>query len=238
MKNFLIFFALVSSSVSFSQKRATIENIRSEKAICKAFAEKSIAELENGTLLVRLDFRQREVDYYLSKGNAKEASRVTEEQLKINRSIVEAFEKNYTFSSVYFFPMKDSEFIASHQFDSVTFYTTSFEIDSVFSPEANAYLIAEFGKTRQDTTKYYSDNVPNTSRENPKEKQYYGGGKNTRSALIVMARDFNQIREPFPYFAPYSGLNSIKNRFQGPVDRLNDSFLRYYKRVNEIIDSE
>lgn len=134
-----------------AQNRATIANFRADKAICKEFAKRAIVELENGELLVRLDFRKREVDYYRSKGNTKEADKVEAEQLKKNRFIVNAFKENYTFSSVHFFALYDSKHIVSGQFDSVTFYTTSFEIDSVFKPVKNAYLIAEFARTRQDT---------------------------------------------------------------------------------------
>ena len=47
----------------YGQKVATIKTIRKEKEIEKAFAENAIQELKSGVLLVRLNFRQRAVDY-------------------------------------------------------------------------------------------------------------------------------------------------------------------------------
>lgn len=234
MKFLLILFTFASITFVNAQNRATLENFRADKAVCEAFAERSIVELKNGELLVRLDFRQREVDYHLSKGNSKEAEKLVNEQHKINAFIIKAFRENYSFSSVHFFALKDSEHLVSGQFDSITFYTTSFEIDSTFRPNNGSYLIAEFGRTRQDTIAYYNDNVPNTSKENPKQKSYYGGGKNARNALIVMDRAFNQIREPFPYFAGYSQINSLKNRFGGAVMRLDYGLHRYFVEVYQL----
>lgn len=231
MKNLTTILFLILSIHSFSQQRATLENLQKDKEICTEFAQKSITELGSGILLVRLDFRQREIDYYEKYGNTKAVENIKKQQAKINEEIVEAFREEYHFGDVYFFQLSDSRKILDQDFDSVTFYNDSLQVVNLYQLKTNNYLIAEFGQIRQDTTYYYSDNVPDTREPNPNQVQYYGGTKNTRAALIIMDRNFNQIREPFPYFAVYHKLTSVKSRYHRPVEKMSERLMTYYKKT-------
>ncbi|MFK7786123.1 MAG: hypothetical protein AB8B56_13460 [Crocinitomicaceae bacterium] len=235
MRKFISLLILVVSFTAHSQERATLKNLKRDKEVCKAFAHKSIHEIEDGILLVRLNFRQRQVDYLNSRKDSIGANRITKEAMKVNKKITNAFAENFDFCTVYFFKKADSKHLKNQDFDSLTFYDLSFnEIDRSVIQEDN-YLIGEFGRIKDDTTSFYSDEIRDTSKEKPKSKTYYGGSKNGREAFIIMDRKFQQIRKPFPYFAGLEIFLSEGARFKKALTKIN---LKLHDYSNEVAGLE
>ena len=231
MKQLCIFLLLVVSFSSLAQERATLERLKRDKEICKAFAEKSIQELDDGVLLVRLNFRQKEIDYLNNRQDTSAANQVQRMAMQKNQQIADAFRQHFDFCTVYFFQMADSRFVTNQQFDSITLYDLSFnEIDSSKLTSDN-YLIGEFGYVKQDTSYYYSETRKDTSKEREKENVYYGGSKNGREAFIIMDRKFQQIQKPFPYFSGMSSILSEAVRFKKAIEEINTKLGAYSKQV-------
>lgn len=214
-------------SVSWSQDRATVERIKKDKQKEKAYAEQAINDLKNGILLVRLDYRTREINYYRKYENFKAADKVLKKQKDLNSYIISAFESDFKFCPVYFFEMEDSHKLLDGGLDSVIFYDHNGEPDSTIRPRTEHFFIAEFGQVEQDTA-YYSDELsPDMSRETPKTKVYYGGSKMERSALLIRNSSFEQLRDPFPYKAKYTYSAKKSYRYLKSVRLLNSALSDY-----------
>jgi hypothetical protein len=231
MKGFLTLLALTVAFTATSQERATIKRLKKNKQICKAFAEQSIQEISDGVLLVRLNFRQKQIDYLNNQKDSSTANQVKKRAMNVNKKIATAFKEKFDFCTVYFFKMSDSKYLKNQQFDSLTFYDHSFnEIDSS-KLEVDNYLIGEFSRIKQDTSYYYDENLIDTSKEKPKQKTYYGGSKNGREAFIIMDRQFQQIQKPFPYFAGLQAVLSEGTRFKKALELINQKLHSYSSQV-------
>jgi len=233
MKNLatLLFSLLLFTSIA--QERATLERLRHDKEVCKEFAEKSIQELDGGVLLVRLNFRQKQIDYLNKNQNPSEAKLIEKTAMKENEKIAEAFSKHFDFCEVYFFKMADSKHVLSQNFDSITFYDLSLKAVDNSKMATDNYLIGEFSCIKQDTV-YYADQKSNdTSLDDPKAKTYFGGAKNGREAFIIMDRKFQQIRKPFPYFAGLEVFLSEGVRYKKALEKINSKLHAYSTQVGK-----
>lgn len=232
MLKYVVFLPLFVAFVSFSQDRATPERLERDKKICQAFAQKSFEELNGGFLLVRLSFRQKQVDYLMQR-DSSEAKKVQEKAMSKNLKITKAFQDKYTFSGVYFFEASDSKHLKNQEFDSVTFYDHNLQVVDASLLQSDNYLIGEFGRIQQDTAQYYAGDRIYTQHSKEKTKVYYGGSKNGREAFIIMDRNFQQIRKPFPYFSPLQPFMSEQGRYRKALVVLEEKFEKYGKEVGD-----
>lgn len=216
---------------AIGQKQATFETIKEQKERQKQYAEKSIKELKSGVLLVRLDLRQREIDYYEKYDNHEAAEKVRKAQQQKNQLITKAFASQFDFCPVYYFAMHDSHHLLEHGLDSMVFLNDQGEVDSSIVVSDTTYFIAEFGKIEQDTVAYYNNSAPNTSLSDPGRNTLYGGAKNNRSALVVRNAEFQQLRDPFPYFSKYASFANEKVAYVKSVARLNSELKAYHRSV-------
>lgn len=233
MLKFTTLLFLVISFSSFSQERATLERLQRDKKTCKEFAEKSINEIEDGVLLVRLNFRQKQINYLADRNDTIAARSIKEKAFSTNKKVSEAFIKKFDFCTVYFFKMSDSRHVSLQQFDSITLYDvnlTAVNPDSIRVKSDN-YLIGEFNKIKQDTTTFYDSEIIDMSKEEPKKKVYYGGTKNGREAFIIMDRKFQQIQKPFPYFSTLPAVLSERVRYLKAIEFINEKLHGYSKQV-------
>lgn len=216
-------------NLSFAQERATITTNSEYRQTQTEAAEKAIIELRTGALLVRLNFKLQEIAYYEKYQNFKEANKIKANALKTNTVIMDAFAKNFDFCPVYFFSMHDSRRILEGKLDSVIFYNTDGVPDTSIHMGAPAYLIAEFDAIEQDTTYYYKGTLNDATKEDniAQNKTYYGGDKYTISALVIRNRDFNQLRDPFPYYVKYAPNALIARRYILPVIKMNNKLKSY-----------
>ncbi len=230
MHKLILLFLIISFS-STSQERATIKRLQRDKEICKDFAEKSIQEINGGVLLVRLNFRQRQINHLNSLNDTVSANIIKEKVLITNKKVTKAFSEKFNFCTVYFFEMSDSKHLSNQQFDSITFYDHSLsKVDGQLIKSDN-YLIGEFNKIKQDTSHYYDGDLIDLSIEKSKKKVYYGGSKNGREAFIIMDRKFQQIQRPFPYFASLPSILSESARYKKALESINLKLRNYSTQV-------
>lgn len=233
MHKFTTLLFLVISFSSFSQERATLQRLQEDKKICKTFAEKSIHEISDGVLLVRLNFHQKQIDYLNKRDESVSAKSIEDKALITNKKIAESFLKQFDFCTVYFFKMSDSKHVSLQEFDSITLYDRNLNavaVDSIRVKSDN-YLIGEFNKIKQDTAYYYGDDVIDWSNENPRTKVYYGGAKNGREAFIIMDRKFQQLQRPFPYFSSLPSMLSERVRYIKAIEQINLKLHSYSSQV-------
>jgi hypothetical protein len=231
MYKFITLLFLIVSFSSNSQERATLKRLQHDKKVCKEFAETSIQEISNGVLLVRLNFRQKQINHLNKLNDTIAANQIKKRVLITNKKVTEAFSEKFNFCKVYFFKMSDSKHLKNQQFDSITFYdNTLSEVNSQLI-KSNNYLIGEFNKIKQDTSHYYNDDIIDLSVDKSKKKVYYGGSKNGREAFIIMDRKFQQIQRPFPYFASLPSILSESARYKKAIESINLKLRNYTIQV-------
>ncbi len=233
MRIFKAFVFLFLVIPVFGQEPATIENLKKQKEARQEVAQRSIMELKKGVLLVRIDMQRRKVDYYLENGNTREAEKIRKKTQAEGMAIIDAFRTYYTFGTVYFFEMEDSRKLLEGRMNEIIFYNDSAQPDPSIHPDPDLpKFVAEFGFVEQDTTMYLSSSTPDTGDpENPEGKTYYGGSKNNKPALVIRDAQFQQLRDPFPFYVGYSYFGSINKRYRLPVMRWQDDLDRYYEKV-------
>ena len=235
MKNLLLFFVLICSSIGFAQERATIALLREQKQAARDYAEDAIVRLNDGSLLVRLNYKKKQTTHYDNIGQESAAKKIRDKQIKKNMFVIQAFREHYDFSDVYFFAMGDSRTLLEEGPDAITFYNDAGEPDSSISISGE-YFIAEFGNLQPDTTYYLDNRLDDTSKENPKQDMYYTTGSSNRQALVIMDHRFKQTAKPFPYFAPFSDMVALKTRYIGPVQKLNRRLHNYFDTTTAKVD--
>lgn len=216
MKNLIFLFAvLLMSNFVQSQKKnepgLTIAEMKEIKLSERKAAKEAINILSEGSLLVRLNFKNNEIKYYEKHGNIKAAEKLMKKQAKHNIQIIKAFRDLYSFSPVYFFGMNESDLVLKGKFDEVTFYDAKASPSDSIKFNSKNFLIAEFGMVERDTS--------NSE-----------GATTSMSALVVRSKDFIQLRDPFPFYSAYTPFGKIKKRYRMPVLRLQRGLTDYYKR--------
>ena len=161
-----------------------------------------IKRLENGFLLVRLDFQRRKIDYFEKFENFKESEKVKKEAFRINQIIVSTFDSIFNFCPVLFFANEDSKKVVSQNFEEVQFYNSKFEVVSNLKLTKENYLIGEFGFIEQDAI----DEAVT---------------KSSMSAFVIRDIDFKQLRPPFPYYTRFYPLVKSTKRYDLPVRKIN-----------------
>ncbi|MCO4814196.1 MAG: hypothetical protein KC454_05750 [Flavobacteriales bacterium] len=219
MKNFIFLFAilLISNFVQGQKKNQpglTMSEMKDIKLAERKAAKEAIYTLSEGVLLVRLNFKNKEINYYEKHENTKAAERLKKEQAKHNVQIIKAFRDLYTFSPVYFFGMNDSESVLTGKFNDVTFYDDKALPSESIKLNSKDFLIAEFGMVERDTS--------NSE-----------GATTSLSALVVRSNDFVQLRDPFPFYSAYTPFGKVKKRYRMPVLRLQRRLTDYYRSAGQ-----
>jgi hypothetical protein len=146
----------------------------------KEQAALEIEQLKKGVLLVRLKTGSLQLKSLEDAGNKKEAEAYRNKLKTENEAIVTAFRSQFKFCPVFFFYSNNSEKVRNGDFLNYLLNDELQPDSTMHIPASDYYLTTEFGFT---------------------EKQQIQG-------LVVMDRDFNQLRPPFPY---------LVRRFQGPA---------------------
>ncbi|MDG1776256.1 MAG: hypothetical protein P8H33_02600 [Crocinitomicaceae bacterium] len=231
---YLLSIIFLASLTSFAQERAKIKDNRAYRELQTSVAEKSIVELKEGVLLVRLNMRKREIAYYESFGNAKGAEKTRKKQEKQNNQIVKGFSEQFDFCKVYYFAMEDSRMLLEGQQDSVKFYDSSMKEVNTVQLNSKSYFISEFGVVESDTVFYYKGTTPDPgSVNNPEGVSYYGDQKNNLPALVIRNNKFYQLKEPFPYYSAYNPGGNVNKRYANTIGKLNAKLNAYYLKVKQ-----
>ncbi|MDX2362556.1 MAG: hypothetical protein QNK23_17240 [Crocinitomicaceae bacterium] len=229
MRYCIIFLTIILSGLCFGQDSATFSGNMSERKHRIAVARQSISELKDGVLLVRLDFQKKRIDYYTQYDNLREAEKIEAKQTKMNREIIDAFNTHFDFCQIVYFAQEDSRKLLNGDLDSIVFYNNNYEQDPTIDIGDKKWLVAEFGFIEQDITTYYGGTSHFPFNEEPSVlANEYGEKKNNISALVIRNIKFQQMRDPFPYYASYNFFGLVKKRYRIPVKKLNDRLHRYF----------
>lgn len=229
MRLFIILFSIIISTQAISQPRHLRGLDRNE------LATYYIKFLQEGSLLVRLQTKSRKIEILKRAGNIAAAEKVAKDQLKINLSIVKAFNDAFTFCPVYFFYSNDSKLVMTHELDKVKFLDKNLKPKSIVPPEN--YLTAEFSIIKEDTVQNAGGNryVGGTYYERDsvggiKEIKYYSGGTNMSfGALIIKSDQFIQLMKPFPFYArTLATLPMLRRSHFKVVTMMNDQLKALY----------
>ncbi len=205
-------FLLSLSMVSFSQTDPTNKEHKKERAQERKVAEENILLMKEGVLLVRLDFKQKEIAYFEKYDNTKEANKIKKKQNEINQYIIDSFDSLFQFCPVYFFSTKDSRNILEGRMNEVVFFNLQCKPDSMIKWEGASFFIAEFGRIEGDTTL--------------EERSKFSA-----AALIIRSSNFKQLRDPFPYYSIYHEWGIKKKKFRMPTRRMSENLDLFYKKV-------
>lgn len=165
-----------------------------------------INNLREGILLVRLKTSSSKIDLLKKAGREEEALSIAEEQEGKNRLIINAFTEHFDFCPVYFFYAPHSGQIRSGNFE--PFLLTA-DLASVTdtSLQSMPFLFAEFGLTQASS------------------------GNSGLPALIMMDKNFSQLKDPFP-FAVRTSLLGVKEMEARAAKQLNLSLHEFLVRSN------
>ena len=178
-------------------------------------AKKQINELKNGILLVRLDFKTKEIAYYEKHNNIAEANKIRAKQEAVNKEIMNAFQIYYSFSPVYYFSVEDSRKLLDEKYDEIQLLNAFGIKDTTVNLIEQPFFVAEFGFANQGLST--SDT----------EEQY--STKMTINALVIRDYKLVELAEPFPYHVKYNMTASSKKRYLTPVKKWQaklDAFLK------------
>lgn len=179
-------------------------------------AKTHLHELRSGFLLVRLDDKQTEIDYYLKFQNFDEAKQIEQQQEKINEQIRLAFTKYFTTCPVYYFKMSDTRNLLDEKYEVINVYDGNGELVQNVDLSTGKFYIAEFGMANQDEV---------TNDENVNEGEFTE--RMAISALVIRTSTMLELRDPFPYFVKYNIMGGLKSRYLGPVKRLQEKLAAF-----------
>ena len=197
----LLFCFLLFSSVSVVGQQQEV----TPKQLALDSAKLQVNALKNGILLVRLDYKTREVAYYEKYENYVEAEKIKEKQANVNKEIMNAFQKHYSFSPVYYFSMDDSRKLLDAQYAEIDLLDQFGRKDSLINLVDHTFFVAEFGVANQDGMSNADDTEFAT--------------KMAVNALVIRDSKLVELKEPFPYHVTYSTVASTSKRYLNPVKK-------------------
>jgi hypothetical protein len=210
MKTTLIFLLFVV----FANAQETTRLEQKQKAL--EIAKTHLQELRSGFLLVRLDDKKTEIDYYRKFQNFDEAKRIEEKQEKINEQIRLAFTKYFTTCPVYYFNMSDTRNLLDEKYTEISIFDGLGVKTQNVDLSTGKFYIAEFGMANQDEV---------TNDENVNEGEFTE--RMAISALVIRTSTMLELRDPFPYFVKYNVMGGLKSRYLSPVKRLQEKLAAF-----------
>lgn len=179
-------------------------------------AKAQIVKLKQGALLVRLRTNQKAIDALKSAGNIDLATQVERETFLKNKTIVQAFIKEFHFCPVYFFYSNCSDSV-KHKNTQGVFLDTNLQVDPNIICQASFYLIAEQGEVVNSSLGIVSLS------EAPNARETGTGAKEV--AIVIKNRFFIQLHKPFPYYTKGYKLK----KYPQYVRKMNVMLQSYYE---------
>lgn len=156
-----------------------------------AVSKWQINQLKNGALVVRLHNNKTLIESLKKMGKADLAAQKEYEMMAINKNIVMAFTRYYTFSKVYFFFSNHSDSLLKGARSGI-FLDTNLVVDPKIEMKESFYLLAEkdmsynssIGFVKEDTARFIKE-TGNASKE---------------CAMVIKNKYGHQLKDPFPFF--------------------------------------
>ena len=159
---------------------------------------------------MRLKTNQKSIDAMLSMGLEKKAQKAKRQIDSDNKAIMLAFNKNYSFSDVYFFYSNNTQKVRDMKFKNIFLDENLNEDNSItLNPLYTFYMIGDF-----DMVRTLND-----------EGEYDGLNSLITKAIVLKDRDFEQMPRPFPFYTRAANKGMINNQ----VFRLNEQLNWYHK---------
>jgi hypothetical protein len=154
-------------------------------------AKWQINQLKNGALIVRLHNNKTLIEGLRKMGKADLATQKEYEMLAVNKNIVLAFKKYYTFSPVYFYFSSNSDTLLNGARSGI-FLDTNLTVDPSIVLKEKFYLLAEkddvynssIGFVREDTARLVKE-IGNPSKE---------------ASMVIKNKYGHQLKDPFPFY--------------------------------------
>jgi hypothetical protein len=222
----LIIFLISSCFASAQDKQSEMSEHKWKIKVMK----EQITILKNGALLVRLKTKENSVNALNEIGDSISANRIIENQRSLNKKIISAFRKNYTFSPVFFFYSNFSDTVRNHKLNEVVFLNDELIPDTNINPGTLQFLTSELGNLSQDTAAYISGSyLAHTDEGLKRNESYYGGTDTKIKALVIMSDQFIQLSDPFPYYSKVANADPSQKRLDKAILRMNKNLNDYYK---------
>ncbi len=198
----------------------------------KIQANKQIKELKEGTLLVMLHTKSQSVAALRKMGNVRLANKIESKQYVFNAQVISAFKTYFTYCPTRFFFTDDAQFIVDGQIEKVSFLNDNMQHDPGLKMEMPFFYIADFGKILQDTAQFYSGSTKQTDGNwnIRKAPVYYGSSGRGFNGLVIMDKNFKQLRRPLKFYARTFDPLFFKRSPEKTVIRLNRKLRRYYNK--------
>jgi hypothetical protein len=165
-----------------------------------AISKWQINQLKDGALMVRLKTNQNKIDALKKLGKMDLAAHEENEMFVINKSIVRAYLKSYTFSKVYFFYSNFSDTLLKGARSGI-FLDSNLVTDPSLKYDGNYYLVAEEGLSYDSSIGF----VPEDSARIVTE----AGSTPVDCYVVVKNKYYNQLKHPFPFRILYWGISQV-----------------------------
>jgi hypothetical protein len=124
-------------------------------------------------------------------GKADLAAQKEYEMLAINKNIIMAFTKYYTFSKVYFFFSNHSDTLLQGARSGI-FLDTNLVVDAKIEMKESFYLLAEKDDAYNSSIGFVKEEDAKTTKEN--------GNASKECAMVIKNKYGHQLKDPFPFF--------------------------------------
>lgn len=199
-KIIIVLLILVNSDLFSQDKNASVYNPPDYKDNAQfhrfykrrtAIAKWQINQLKNGALLVRLKTNQKQIEGLKKMGKADLATQLEYETMAINKNIILAFTKYYTFSKVYFFYSQSSDSLLNGKRKGI-FIDSNMVVNPEIELKEKFYLLAEkddvynssIGFVKEDTARFVKEM----------------GNASTEAAMVIKNKFGHQLKDPFPHY--------------------------------------
>ncbi len=233
-------------NVLLNKKRLRKESYRQ---INQKKSKEQIRQLRNGTLLVRLKTSKSKISALRKIGEIAKADKIEKQQEIENKKIISAFNKDFNFCNVVFFFSNKSKNIVNREFENI-FLNDNLKIDNSIKIDTNnSIFIADFSRTHQDTTKYFSHYSYDHKKDKGlrKVENYFGGTNFGLDEMVIKDDNFIQLNKPFPFytkivyksikrqpeqsiFKTFFHMAHLTRSYKKTVEKINKKLLKYYYR--------
>lgn len=210
---------LVFANVILAQKDANYTDYKNQKEYQKYFktrkavANCQIEKLKNGALVVVLKDNKLLINSLIKNNNIELAQVKFLEQYVINKNILVAFKKMYTFSNMYF--------IYSSSIDSLTkgvrnniFLDTTLTVNKQIQMNDSFYFLcfrdfvysSSIGFIKEDTAMYVTEN----------------GNSGGTEYFVIKNKYGHQLKKPFPFYN--EGLKNMYSGIKGKIFEIQTKF--------------
>ncbi len=203
-----------------------------ERALIKEQADRTIVELKNGVILIRLKRLTKSIEALKRMGEPLKAEEVKRKIESQNRDLMKAFKSEFDFCEVRFFYSDDSNEIRSGNFEGKLMDSNG-EVAQLPKGYSEIYF-ADTGPLQADTSLHYYDYqlISDGDFSSRRIKRKYSGQAMGFGALAIKDKNFVNLSKPLPYYVKTYGNYLFLRKPKRTVSILNINLHEYYSKVS------